>query len=97
MKVEERSFTPEEVADAAEAFITSATTFVTPVVKFNGGSDRRGQTRSCRKAPARTLYRLCLEEFELRSFASTNRQGQPRVNANSMAGSIFEPMAYRKK
>lgn len=32
---EERSFTPEEASQAKEAFITSATTFVTPVVRFN--------------------------------------------------------------
>ena len=36
IKVDERSFTPDEVSDAAEAFITSASTFVTPVVTFNG-------------------------------------------------------------
>ncbi|PLW77033.1 D-amino-acid transaminase [Cohaesibacter celericrescens] len=34
--VEERSFTPDEVSNAAEAFITSASMFVTPVVTFNG-------------------------------------------------------------
>ncbi|SNY92730.1 D-alanine transaminase [Cohaesibacter sp. ES.047] len=34
--VEERKFTPEEVEAAAEAFITSASTFVTPVVSFDG-------------------------------------------------------------
>ena len=36
IKVEERSFTPDEVSNAAEAFITSASAFVMPVVKFNG-------------------------------------------------------------
>ncbi len=36
LKVEERSFTPEEAHEAAEAFITSASTFVYPVVKIDG-------------------------------------------------------------
>ena len=35
LKVEERSFTPEEAYEAAEAFITSASTFVCPVVKID--------------------------------------------------------------
>lgn len=33
---EERAFTPEEAKDAAEAFITSATNFVLPVVAIDG-------------------------------------------------------------
>lgn len=36
MVVEERSFTIDEAKEAAEAFVTSATTFVTPVVKIDG-------------------------------------------------------------
>ena len=36
MKVEERAFTVDEAKDAAEAFITSASTFVMPVVEFDG-------------------------------------------------------------
>lgn len=36
LTVVERSFTPEEAYDAAEAFITSASTFVMPVVKVDG-------------------------------------------------------------
>ena len=36
MKVEERLFTAEEAKNAAEAFISSATTFVTPVVSLDG-------------------------------------------------------------
>ena len=35
LAVEERSFTPEEAYEAAEAFITSASTFVYPVVKID--------------------------------------------------------------
>ena len=36
LKVEERSFTPEEAYEAGEAFITSASTFVYPVVTIDG-------------------------------------------------------------
>jgi len=35
LAVEERSFTPEEAYEAAEAFITSASTFVYPVIKID--------------------------------------------------------------
>ncbi len=38
MKVEERPFTIAEAQDAAEAFVTSATTFVTPVVEIDGAA-----------------------------------------------------------
>ncbi|RED12115.1 D-amino-acid transaminase [Pontivivens insulae] len=36
MKVEERPFTPEEAKDAAEAFVTAASSFVQPVVEIDG-------------------------------------------------------------
>lgn len=36
ISIEERSFTVDEALDAAEAFITSATTFVTPVISIDG-------------------------------------------------------------
>ena len=36
IQIEERSFTVAEALDAAEAFITSATTFVTPVISIDG-------------------------------------------------------------
>ena len=36
LRVEERSFTPEEAYEAGEAFITSASTFVYPVVNIDG-------------------------------------------------------------
>jgi len=36
LKIEERAFTVQEALDAAEAFITSATTFVMPVVNIDG-------------------------------------------------------------
>jgi D-alanine transaminase len=38
MKVEERAFTIQEVQDADEAFITSASTFVMPVVEIDGAA-----------------------------------------------------------
>lgn len=36
LKIEERLFTPDEALDAAEAFLSSATTFVTSVVSIDG-------------------------------------------------------------
>ena len=36
MEVEERNFTIDEAKEADEAFITSASTFVMPVVQFDG-------------------------------------------------------------
>ncbi len=36
IEIEERSFTVDEALNAAEAFVTSATTFVTPVISING-------------------------------------------------------------
>ncbi len=36
MELEERAFTPDEARAADEAFVTSATTFVTPVIEIDG-------------------------------------------------------------
>lgn len=36
LKIEERPFTPEEACEAREAFVTSASAFVMPVVKIDG-------------------------------------------------------------
>ena len=36
VRITERAFTPEEARNAAEAFITGASTFVTPVVRMDG-------------------------------------------------------------
>ncbi len=58
MRVEERPFTLEEAREASEAFITSATTFVTPVVKIDGqdvGAGRPGPI-------AQRLRELYIEE-----------------------------------
>ncbi|MBY4894421.1 D-amino-acid transaminase [Rhodobacteraceae bacterium N5(2021)] len=43
MKVEERPFTMEEAKQADEAFVTSATTFVMPVVEIDGAAIGTGQ------------------------------------------------------
>jgi len=43
MKVEERSFTLEEAAAADEAFVTSASTFVMPVVSLDGAQIGTGK------------------------------------------------------
>lgn len=42
MEVEERSFTIDEAKEADEAFVTSASTFVTPVVEIDGVALRDG-------------------------------------------------------
>jgi D-alanine transaminase len=45
LRVEERPFTPEEAKRAAEAFVTAASAFVTPVVEIDGtriGAGRPG-------------------------------------------------------
>ena len=58
MRVEERPFTIDEAQQAAEAFITSATTFVTPVVEIDGvtlGDGRPGPV-------ARRLREIYIEE-----------------------------------
>ena len=43
MELEERLFTPEEAYDADEAFLTSATTFVMPIVEIDGKQIGGGQ------------------------------------------------------
>ncbi|QDY68602.1 D-amino-acid transaminase [Qingshengfaniella alkalisoli] len=58
MKVEERSFTIDEAKDADEAFITSATTFVTPVVEIDGQQIGEGVPGTV----AKRLREIYLEE-----------------------------------
>ncbi|MCF6327414.1 MAG: D-amino-acid transaminase [Devosiaceae bacterium] len=43
IKIEERAFTPEEAANAKEAFVTSATTFVMPVIEIDGKAIGKGE------------------------------------------------------
>ncbi|PYE83891.1 D-amino-acid transaminase [Pseudoroseicyclus aestuarii] len=58
MTVEERAFTIEEAQEADEAFITSATSFVTPVVQVDGATVGSGQPGPV----ARRLREIYLEE-----------------------------------
>lgn len=58
MKVEERPFTLEEAMAADEAFITSATTFVLPVVRIDGRPVGAGEPGPV----ARRLREIYLEE-----------------------------------
>ena len=58
MKVEERSFTIEEAQAADEAFITSASTFVMPVVELDGAAIGTGKPGSV----AARLREIYLEE-----------------------------------
>ena len=55
MKVEERPFTIEEAQGADEAFITSASAFVTPVVEIDGVA-LGGGTPGPRAARLREIY-----------------------------------------
>jgi D-alanine transaminase len=58
MTVEERGFTPEEAKAADEAFVTSATTFVMPVVEIDGQAVGDGKPGPV----ARRLRDIYLEE-----------------------------------
>jgi D-alanine transaminase len=58
MKVEERSFTPQEALEADEAFVTSASTFVMPVVEIDGQAVGDGAPGPV----ARRLREVYLEE-----------------------------------
>lgn len=63
MRIEERPFTVEEAQAASEAFITSASTFVTPVVEIDGtalGNGRPGPV-------ARRLREIYLAESRRRA------------------------------
>lgn len=50
LEVEERAFTPAEALDAREAFLTSATSFVTPVVSIDGKTVANGAPGSLARA-----------------------------------------------
>ena len=58
MKVEERAFTLEEAMQADEAFVTSASTFVMPVVEIDGTAIGSGTSGTV----ARRLREIYLEE-----------------------------------
>ncbi|WP_291842455.1 D-amino-acid transaminase [Maricaulis sp.] len=50
LEVEERAFTPQEAREAREAFLTSATSFVTPVVSIDNHVIANGQPGSLASA-----------------------------------------------
>jgi D-alanine transaminase len=56
--IEERAFTPEEAYGADEAFLTSATNFVLPIVEIDGRRIGGGQPGPV----ARKLRNIYLEE-----------------------------------
>ena len=56
LRVEERLFSVEEAHAAAEAFLTSATMLVMPIVAIDGEAGRRRQARAARKRRLRALY-----------------------------------------
>lgn len=58
MQVEERSFTIDEARDADEAFITSASTFVMPIVEVDGAQVGDGKPGPV----AQRLREIYLEE-----------------------------------
>jgi D-alanine transaminase len=55
MEVEERPYTKEEAAEASEAFFTSASAFVCPVVEINGNTIGEGKPGSV-VSKLRTIY-----------------------------------------
>ncbi len=59
IEIEERTFTPEEAYDADEAFLTSASNFVLPIVEIDGKRVGGGQPGPV----ARELRRIFLEEI----------------------------------
>jgi D-alanine transaminase len=59
IEIEERLFTPEEAYDADEAFLTSASNFVLPIVEIDGKRVGGGQPGPV----ARHLRKLFLEEI----------------------------------
>ena len=64
MKVEERPFTVEEAKEADEAFITSASTFVMPVIEIDGARIGDGKP-----GPVATRLRQIYIEESLKSAA----------------------------
>jgi len=63
VKIEERAFTPEEASEAVEAFITSATTFVMPVVKIDGNPVGDGKPGPITQQLRELYIRTALEDI----------------------------------
>jgi len=60
MKVIERPFTAEEASSAAEAFLTSATTLVTPIVRIDGKAVGDGKPGNVAKRLREAYIERCL-------------------------------------
>jgi D-alanine transaminase len=56
LKLVERRFTIKEARDASEAFVTSATALVTPVIKLDGAKIADGTPGPTAKALREALY-----------------------------------------
>lgn len=64
INMEERSFTVEEAYDAEEAFITSATAIVIPVVKIDGKQIGDGKPGPISRQLRKLYFRMVLTEIE---------------------------------
>ena len=62
--IEERPFSVDEALHAAEAFITSATTFVTPVISINGEKIGEGQPGPIARILRKFYIQMALEAIE---------------------------------
>ncbi len=63
IRIEERAFTPAEASEAVEAFITSATTFVMPVVSIDGKSVGDGKPGPITNQLRELYIRTALEDI----------------------------------
>ncbi|TEW54712.1 D-amino-acid transaminase [Psychromonas sp. RZ22] len=64
MKIEERSFTVEEAYQASEAFVSSATTFVWPVIEIDGKTIADGKPGSVATKLRNIYIELALQTAE---------------------------------
>ena len=78
MKVEERAFTIDEAKEADEAFVTSATTFVMPVIEIDGAPVGSGAPGSV----ARRLREIYLDE-SLKSAVYLSRASSTKLPQRS--------------
>ncbi|MEE9589452.1 MAG: D-amino-acid transaminase [Hyphomicrobiaceae bacterium] len=62
IKIEERPFTPDDAYDAAEAFITSASTFVWPVVEIDGNPIGHGKVGPVARRLRQLYIEMALQE-----------------------------------
>ena len=62
IKIEERGFSPEEAYAASEAFVTSATTFVMPVISIDNKPVGNGQPGQLTQKLRELYIQTALEE-----------------------------------